>query len=542
MVDKSTHSKILILDFGSQYTQVIARRIRECQVYSEIIRFDTPAAEIAALKPKGLILSGGPASVYDKGAPQIDPEIFSLGVPVLGICYGLMLMAHHLGGGVVFTGRREYGAGVMYIQGGSELLSGLGEQLDVWNSHGDEVTELPKGFRVTGMTEGCDFAAVEDPRRKLYGLQFHPEVAHTPRGREILQNFLFHICHCAMDWTMGSFIEEACARVRKQVGDQKVVLGLSGGVDSSVTAALLHKAIGDQLTCIFVNNGLLRAREEEVVQRVFGENFHVRLKYVDASDRFLAVLKGVTDPEMKRKLIGNEFIKVFQNATEELLEEDRKNCKRKVTTTNSPRGTADGHGDYKFLAQGTLYPDVIESVSIEGNPAQVIKSHHNVGGLPEKMHFELVEPVRQLFKDEVRQAGLQLGLPREIVYRQPFPGPGLAVRILGEVTPERLAILREADTIVQSEMEAADWYYKVWQSFAVLLPVQSVGVMGDQRTYENTVVLRIVESQDGMTADWVRLPYELLARISNRISNEVNGVNRVCYDISSKPPSTIEWE
>jgi len=529
MAARPTHSKILILDFGSQYTQVIARRIRECQVYSEIVRFDTPAAEIAAMKPNGIILSGGPASVYDEGAPQIDPEIPSLGIPVLGICYGLMLMAHHLGGHVVFTGRREYGAGMLHIRNGSELFEGLGNQLDVWNSHGDEVTALPKGFVAVGTTEGCDFAAVEDRQRKLYGLQFHPEVAHTPRGREILQNFVYHICHCAMDWTMGSFIEEACARVRKQVGDQKVVLGLSGGVDSSVTAALLHKAIGDQLTCIFVNNGLLRAREEEIVQRVFGENFHVRLKYVDASDRFLTLLEGVTDPETKRKLIGNEFIEVFQHATEELLEEDRRNGNRK-------------HGGYKFLAQGTLYPDVIESVSIGGNPAQVIKSHHNVGGLPEKMHFELVEPVRQLFKDEVRQAGLQLGLPKEIVYRQPFPGPGLAVRILGEVTPERLSILREADTIVQSEMEAANWYYKVWQSFAVLLPVQSVGVMGDQRTYENTVVLRIVESQDGMTADWVRLPYELLARISTRISNEVKGVNRVCYDISSKPPSTIEWE
>jgi GMP synthase (glutamine-hydrolysing) len=525
----SAHSRIFILDFGSQYTQVIARRIRECQVYSEIVRFDIPAAEITKLKPHGLILSGGPASVYDKGAPQIDPEVLSLGIPVLGICYGLMQMAHHLEGRVVFTGRREYGAGMLHIKNGSPLFDGLGNQLDVWNSHGDEVTALPKGFRVVGTTEGCDFAAVEDRQRKLYGLQFHPEVAHTPRGKEILQNFVYHICRCAMDWTMGSFIEEACARVRKQVGDQKVVLGLSGGVDSSVTAALLHKAIGDQLTCIFVNNGLLRSREEEIVQRVFGENFHVRLKYVDASDRFLALLKGVTDPETKRKLIGNEFIKVFQHATEDLLEEDRRNGKRK-------------HRGYRFLAQGTLYPDVIESVSIEGNPSQVIKSHHNVGGLPEKMHFELVEPVRQLFKDEVRQAGLQLGLPKEIVYRQPFPGPGLAVRILGEVTPERLSILREADTIVQSEMEAADWYYKVWQSFAVLLPVQSVGVMGDQRTYENTIVLRIVESQDGMTADWVRLPYELLARVSTRISNEVKGVNRVCYDISSKPPSTIEWE
>jgi len=528
-VASPAHSRILILDFGSQYTQVIARRIRECQVYSEIIRFDMPAAEVEKLRPNGLILSGGPASVYDKTAPHIDPEIFSLGIPVLGICYGLMLMAHHLGGQVVFTGRREYGAGTLHIANGSQLLDGLGPQIDVWNSHGDEVTALPKGFRAAGRTESSNFAAVEDPQRKLYGLQFHPEVAHTPRGKEILQNFVYHICHCAMDWTMGSFIEEACARIRKQVGDQKVVLGLSGGVDSSVTAALLHKAIGDQLTCIFVNNGLLRSREEEIVQRVFGENFHVRLKYVDASERFLALLKGVTDPETKRKLIGNEFIKVFQHATEELLEEDQRNGARK-------------HGGYKFLAQGTLYPDVIESVSIEGNPAQVIKSHHNVGGLPEKMPFELVEPVRQLFKDEVRQAGLQLGLPKEIVYRQPFPGPGLAVRILGQVTPERLSILRDADMIVMSEMESSDWYYRVWQSFAVLLPVRSVGVMGDQRTYENTIVLRIVESQDGMTADWVRIPYELLARISARISNEVKGVNRVCYDISSKPPSTIEWE
>jgi GMP synthase (glutamine-hydrolysing) len=538
-VSSSAHSKILILDFGSQYTQVIARRIRELQVYSEIAPFNISSKQVAALAPNGIILSGGPASVYDKGAPQIDPEIFSLNIPVLGVCYGLMLMAHHLGGQVVFTGRREYGSGTLRITNRSELLEGLGSQLDVWNSHGDEVTELPKGFRVVGTTEGCDFAAVEDRRRKLYGLQFHPEVVHTPRGREILQNFVYHICRCAMDWTMGSFIEEACACIRERVGDQKVVLGLSGGVDSSVTAALLHKAISDQLTCIFVNNGLLREREEEIVQRVFGENFHVRLKYVDASERFLTLLKGVTDPETKRKLIGNEFIKVFQHATEELLEEDRRNGDRKLAAARPSRGK---HGGYKFLAQGTLYPDVIESVSIEGNPAQVIKSHHNVGGLPEKMHFELVEPVRQLFKDEVRQVGLQLGLPKEIVYRQPFPGPGLAVRILGEVTPERLSILREADTIVQSEMVAADWYYKVWQSFGVLLPVQSVGVMGDQRTYENTIALRIVESQDGMTADWVRIPYELLARISNRISNEVKGVNRVVYDISSKPPSTIEWE
>ena len=521
------HSKILILDFGSQYTQVIARRVRELQVYSEVVPFNLSVAEIKKLQPSGIILSGGPASVYDKGAPQIDKKIFSLGIPVLGICYGLMQMAHHLGGEVVFTGRREYGAGQLRITNGSQLFDGLGNHLDVWNSHGDEVTQLPKGFLSAGRTESSNFAAVEDRQRKLYGLQFHPEVAHTPRGKEILQNFVYHICRCPMDWTMGSFIEETCARVREQVGDEKVVLGLSGGVDSSVTAALLHKAIGDQLTCIFVNNGLLRAREEEVVQRVFGENFHIRLKYVDASARFLKALKGVTDPEKKRKIIGEQFIRVFEDAIVDLAE----NRKSKI---ENPK--------FKFLAQGTLYPDVIESVSIDGNPAAVIKSHHNVGGLPEKMHFKLVEPVRQLFKDEVRQVGLQLGLPKEIVYRQPFPGPGLAVRILGEVTPERLSILREADTIVQSEMEAADWYYKVWQSFAVLLPVRSVGVMGDQRTYENTIVLRIVESQDGMTADWVRLPYELLARISSRISNEVKGVNRVCFDISSKPPSTIEWE
>ncbi len=387
----------------------------------------------------------------------------------------------------------------------------------------------PPDFATAARTENSNFAAIEHAEKKLYGLQFHPEVAHTPRGKEILQNFIFHICHCSMDWTMGSFIEEACARVREQVGREKVVLGLSGGVDSSVVAALLHKAIGDQLTCIFVNNGLLRENEEEVVQRVFGENFHIKLKYVDASERFLRLLKGVTDPEEKRKIIGSEFVKVFEHATEELFKEDRANG-------------GEEHGGYRFLAQGTLYPDVIESVAIGGNPASLIKSHHNVGGLPEKMHFELVEPVRQLFKDEVRQAGLQLGLPKEIVHRQPFPGPGLAVRILGEVTPERLRILRDADTIVISEMKASDWYYRVWQSFPVLLPVRSVGVMGDQRTYEYTIALRIVESQDGMTADWVRVPYELLARISNRICNEVKGVNRVVYDISSKPPSTIEWE
>ena len=529
MSTPSAHSKILILDFGSQYTQVIARRIRECQVYSEIVRFDISAAEVAAAKPNGIVLSGGPASVYDASAPHLDPALFSLGIPVLGICYGMQLMARHLGGQVEFSTRREYGAGMLHVANGSRLFEGIGDHLDIWNSHGDKVTALPPGFRAAAHTENSAFAAIENPESNLFGLQFHPEVAHTPRGKEIIQNFVYGICHCAMDWTMGSFIDEACARVRAQVGDQKVVLGLSGGVDSSVVAALLHKAIGDQLTCIFVNNGLLRAREDEVVQRVFVENFHVRLKYVDASERFLQLLEGVTDPEQKRKIIGNEFIKVFEHATQELLDEERSNG-------------ADPHSGYHFLAQGTLYPDVIESVAIGDNPASLIKSHHNVGGLPEKMHFELVEPVRQLFKDEVRQAGLQLGLPKEVVYRQPFPGPGLAVRILGEVTPEALRILRDADTIVTSEMEAAEWYYRVWQSFAVLLPIRSVGVMGDQRTYENTIALRVVESQDGMTADWVRVPYDLLARISSRICNEVKGVNRVVYDISSKPPSTIEWE
>ena len=518
-------SRILILDFGSQYTQVIARRVRECQVYSEIVRCDITASEIEQLEPKGIILSGGPASVYEKGAPQIDLRIFSLGVPVLGICYGMQLMGRHLGGDVENSSRREYGAGLLQLDDTAALFEGLGEQIDIWNSHGDKLTALPEGFHAIAHTENSAFAAIADDDRKLYALQFHPEVSHTPRGKEIIENFLFRICHCAMDWTMGSFIDDACARIREQVGEENVVLGLSGGVDSSVAAALLHKAIGDQLTCIFVNNGLLRENEADVVQRVFGENFHIKLKYVDASERFLSKLAGVTDPETKRKIIGAEFIGVFEDAVVEL-----------AGSTNP------ADSNFKFLAQGTLYPDVIESVAIGGNPASLIKSHHNVGGLPEKMHFQLVEPLRQLFKDEVRLAGQQLDLPHEIVHRQPFPGPGLAVRILGEVTPERLRILREADTIVVSEMKASDWYYRVWQSFAVLLPVRSVGVMGDQRTYENTVALRIVESQDGMTADWVRIPYEILARISSRIVNEVKGVNRVCYDISTKPPSTIEWE
>jgi GMP synthase (glutamine-hydrolysing) len=523
--DNTFHgSKILILDFGSQYTQVIARRVRECQVYSQIVKFDTPAAELKKLGARGIILSGGPASVYSKNAPQIDKAVFKLGLPVLGICYGMQLMGYHLGGKVEHSERREYGAGTLLVKKSSALFHGLPGSLDIWNSHGDKLTKLPRGFRAAGHTDNSPFAAIEEPDKKFYGLQFHPEVAHTPRGKEIIGNFVHNICGCKTDWTMGSFIDQTCEEIRQQVGEDHVVLGLSGGVDSSVAAALLHKAIGDQLTCIFVNNGVLRLNEAETVRRIFGENFHIKLKYVDATGRFLSRLKGVTDPERKRKIIGNEFIRVFDDAVTELTKKSKTGAK------------------IKFLAQGTLYPDVIESVSISGNPAALIKSHHNVGGLPKKMKLKLVEPLRQLFKDEVRQVGEQLGLPHEIVHRQPFPGPGLAVRILGDVTRERLRILRDADAIVVGEMKTGKWYYKVWQSFAVLLPVRSVGVMGDERTYENTIALRIVGSQDGMTADWVRLPYDLLAKISTRIINEVKGVNRVCYDVSSKPPATIEWE
>ncbi len=522
----SAPSKILILDFGSQYTQVIARRVRECQVYSEIVRFDTPAAKISQSGAKGIILSGGPASVYAEKAPQPDPEIFNLGLPVLGICYGMQLLAHHLGGKVENSSRREFGPGKLEIATECPLFHGLTSPIDVWNSHGDKVTVLPSGFEPVGTTENSPFAVVEDAKRKFYGLQFHPEVAHTPKGKEIVRNFVHTICGAESDWTMGSFIEQTCMELRSKIGDARVILGLSGGVDSSVAAALLHRAIGEQLTCVFVNNGLIRSNEAEAVQKLFGENFAGKLITVDASKNFLSKLAGVTDPEKKRKIIGNEFVRVFEQATLDLK------------SAHEPGDES----QYKFLAQGTLYPDVIESVAIDGNPASLIKSHHNVGGLPDDMDFQLVEPLRQLFKDEVRQVGLELGLPKEVVFRQPFPGPGLAVRILGEITEEHLRIVRQADAIVVEEMKAADWYYRVWQSFAVLLPIRSVGVMGDERTYENTIALRIVESQDGMTADWVRLPYEILARISTRIINEVKGVNRVCYDISSKPPATIEWE
>ena len=517
---------MLILDFGSQYTQVIARRVREAQVYSQIVPFDISAKEIKKIAPKGILLSGGPSSVYGKKAPHPNRDIFNLGIPVLGICYGMQLMGHHLGGKVEHSDRREYGMGELSVTKESKLFRGLAKTLDIWNSHGDKLTKLPEGFRTVAKTVNSPFAAIEHTKKKFFGLQFHPEVVHTPKGKEIISNFLFEVCGFKKDWTMGSFIEETCQRIREQVGQDHVILGLSGGVDSSVAAALIHKAIGSQLTCVFVNNGLLRANEEEAVRKLFGDNFHMKLKVVNATAQFLGTLKGITDPERKRRIIGREFIRVFEAAVAKLSSGKKKGIAPK----------------YKFLAQGTLYPDVIESVAIAGNPAALIKSHHNVGGLPKNMKFELVEPLRELFKDEVREVGAQLGLPKEVVHRQPFPGPGLAVRILGEITRERLNVLREADSIVVSEMKASQWYYKVWQSFAVLLPVRSVGVMGDERTYENTVALRIVESQDGMTADWVKLPYDLLARISSRIINEVKGVNRVVYDISSKPPATIEWE
>ncbi len=510
--------QIIILDFGSQYTQVIARRIRECNVYSVILSYNTPAAELQKLAPKGLILSGGPASVYAKNAPLPDPAIFDLGLPILGICYGQQVMAQFLGGKVEPGQRREFGRATLTVTDSfCPLFANLPERLQVWNSHGDKLTKTPTGFKAVASSDNSECAAMEDRARKMFGLQFHPEVAHTPQGKEILANFVHNICGCGKNWTMHAYIEQAVAAIQNQVGTEQVILGLSGGVDSSVAAALLHRAIGSQLTCIFVNNGLLRGREAEVVREVFGRHFKMKLQYEDASKLFLQRLKGVTQPERKRKIIGKTFIEVFERATRHA-------------------------GKAKFLAQGTLYPDVIESVPIAGNPAAMIKSHHNVGGLPRKMRFQLVEPLKCLFKDEVRELGLELGLPREIVLRQPFPGPGLAVRILGEVTPARLSILRNADSVVVEEMKESGWYYKIWQSFAVLLPVRSVGVMGDERTYEYTIAIRAVESQDGMTADWVKLPYDLLERLANRIVNEVKGVNRACFDITSKPPGTIEWE
>ncbi len=510
--------QIVILDFGSQYTQVIARRVRECNVYSTILHYNTPATEIARMKPSGIILSGGPSSVYAKNAPLPDKEVFNLGVPVLGICFGVQLLAQFLGGKVEKGLKREYGKGTLTVKDGScALFARLPKSLQVWNSHGDKLTKMPNGFKAVAVTENSEYAAIENRAKKFFGLQFHPEVVHTPRGKEVLSNFVHGVCGCGKNWTMHNYVEQAVKEIRAQVGTEHVILGLSGGVDSSVAAALLHKAIGDQLTCIFVNNGLLRAREAEVVQQVFGKSFKIKLQYENAAPLFLRKLKGVTDPEKKRKVIGKTFIEVFNAATQRA-------------------------GKAKFLAQGTLYPDVIESVPIAGNPAALIKSHHNVGGLPKNMKFQLVEPLKCLFKDEVRLLGEELGVPKEIVWRQPFPGPGLGVRILGEVTPARCEILRNADAIVVEEMKANGLYYKIWQSFAVLLPVRSVGVMGDERTYDFTIAIRAVESQDGMTADWVKLPYDLLEKLASRIINEVKGVNRCVFDITSKPPGTIEWE
>ncbi len=510
--------KILILDFGSQYTQLIARRVREAKVYCEIHPFNMALDAILAFSPKGIILSGGPASIYDEGAPFADAGIFEIGVPVLGICYGMQFLTRLRGGEVALSGDREYGNATMTISDDKDLFHGFekADEWTVWMSHGDRIERMPDGYQVLASSKNSPVAAMVDPSRRFFGVQFHPEVAHTPEGPKILANFLFRICGCDPSWTMASFVKRTVENLRKELGDERVICGLSGGVDSSVTAVLLNEAIGNHLSCILVDNGLLRKDEARKVVEIFQEYYGIDLHLVDASDHFLDCLKGVTDPEEKRKIIGREFIHIFERKAAEL-------------------------GSARYLAQGTLYPDVIESVSFKG-PSATIKSHHNVGGLPEVMKLKLVEPLRELFKDEVREVGIELGLPRELVMRQPFPGPGLAIRILGQVTVERLAILRAADVIVLDEIKMAGLYEKVWQSFAVLLPVRTVGVMGDERTYENVIAVRVVDSLDAMTADWSKIPYEVMGRISNRIINSVKGVNRVVYDISSKPPGTIEWE
>ena len=508
---------IAILDYGSHVTQLIARRIREQEVYCEIIRFDTSAEELKKRAPKGIILSGGPCSVPDDDSPKCDPAIFDIGIPILGICYGMQLTAQLLGGKVHAGTKREYGKAAMQITAECDLFKGLESNLQVWMSHGDKVEILPPGFSVAAESDNCPYAAIQNSSKKIYGLQFHPEVVHTPNGAAMLKNFAFEICGCTANWKMAAFVESTVQRVRDEVGSDHVLLGLSGGVDSSVVAALLFKAIGSQLHCVFVDNGLLRHNEVEEVENLFGDTFGIDLHVAHSADIFVDELAGVTDPEKKRKIIGSSFIDIFAEEARKL-------------------------GPVKYLAQGTLYPDVIESVSPIGGPSATIKSHHNVGGLPEDLQFDLIEPLRELFKDEVREVGRELGLPDYVVDRQPFPGPGLAVRIIGEITRERLEVLRQADLRVREEIMKMDNHLDVWQYFAVLLPIQSVGVMGDSRTYENVIAVRAVESRDGMTADWYKLPYEVMDKISNRIINEVKGVNRVVYDISSKPPSTIEWE
>ncbi len=517
-MQKSSKQNVLVLDFGSQTTQLIARRVREAQVYCEIHPFNISIQRIKAMAPKGIILSGGPSSVYDEDAPKIGTEIFDLGIPILGICYGMQLTSLLLGGQVERSDHREYGHARLIIDDTDEIFHGLltgepGHQ--VWMSHGDKVEKIPEGFKVLAHSASCPVAAMAHAEKSIFGVQFHPEVAHTEIGMDVIRNFLFRVCKCTPDWTMESFVSTTVEEIKRKVGDGRVICALSGGVDSTVTALLINKAIGKNLVCVFVNNGLLRKNEPETVL-AFLKQFDLNVVYVDAEERFLKKLKGVEDPEKKRKIIGNEFIEIFEEE-------------------------ASKTGQVDFLAQGTLYPDVIESVSFKG-PSATIKSHHNVGGLPDVMKLDLIEPLRELFKDEVRRVAKELGMPYELINRHPFPGPGLAIRILGEVTQERLNILREADHIVLEEMKASDWYWKVWQSFAVLLPIKTVGVMGDERTYDHVVAIRVVDSLDAMTADWSKLPYDLLGRMSNRIINEVRGVNRVCYDISSKPPATIEWE
>jgi GMP synthase (glutamine-hydrolysing) len=514
---------IAILDFGSQYSELIARRIRETQVYSEVLSYRTSVEKLRSLNPKGIILSGGPNSVYEADAPVCDPEIWNLGIPVLGVCYGMQLMVQQLGGKVEQSKLPEYGKAALWIDDPTDLLTNVEDETIMWMSHGDSVTQLPDGFKTLAHTDNTPCAAIADHERHLFGVQFHPEVVHSIGGLPLLRNFVYHICECEPTWTTDAFVEESIRDIRAQVGDKRVLLALSGGVDSSTLAFLLYKAIGEQLTCMFIDQGFMRKLEPERLVKLFAEEFQIPVVYVHARDRFIEKIKGITDPEEKRKRIGHEFIQVFEEESRRL-------------------------GPFDYLAQGTLYPDVIESADTNIDPktgervAVKIKSHHNVGGLPKDLRFKLVEPLRKLFKDEVRKVGRAIGLPDEIVQRQPFPGPGLAIRIIGEVTPERLNILRDADLIVRQEINRAGVYHDYWQAFAVLLPVRSVGVMGDKRTYAYPIVLRLVSSEDGMTADWSRAPYELLEKISNRIVNEVEGVNRVVYDITSKPPGTIEWE